>query len=65
MAKVTTTVCDHCGARLDGSEDFMGWPFDLFTLGDLKEVDLCIRCAKEFDKMVYRFVNKQYVEEDE
>lgn len=63
MAKVTTTVCDKCGALLNWQVDFVGRQLDLFA--DMTEVDLCRRCAKEFDKMVYRFVNKQYVEEDE
>lgn len=65
MAKVTMTVCDNCGARLDGQEDFMGWPIDLFTRADLTEVDLCRRCAAELDKMVYRFVNRKHAEENE
>ena len=55
--KRTVLTCDHCGAELDEMHDYtdmeIGIPYSFLT------VDLCVNCAKELERQVKTFCNKE------
>lgn len=55
--KRTVLTCDHCGAELDEMYDYtdmeIGITYSFLT------VDLCVNCAKELERQVKKFCNKE------
>ena len=53
----TKIYCDHCGAELNQMKDYTN--YDMDTVKDFVNCDLCEDCVEALDKMIKKFLNKE------